>query len=503
MAEERILIVDDDTRNIEFLRDSLLVPAGYTALYATDGEEALHLALTEEPDLLLLDLQMPRMDGFEVLEALKKAGREIPTILITAHGSESVAVQAFRLGVRDYFLKPFKVREIMDAVERSLAEVRLRREKEQLAERLQLVNLQLEQRLRELDILYGVSKSMTSLLDPEEALIRIVEATTYVTGAEEIGLFLLDEETQDLQLRAVQSVGDQRARGVRESAGDAIVRQVMTSGEVATIQSPRSRKTDPLLATLAVPLKVRERTIGVLRASSAEAMKPFNDSDRYLLSALADYAAIAIENARLYEAAQLELAERKRAEETIRQLAYHDTLTGLPNRMLFNDRLGVALAQARRHKLKVAVMLLDLDHFKDVNDSLGHSVGDQLLQAVGERLEALLRESDTVCRMGGDEFLLLLPEMAKVEYAGKAAERVLEVIREPFSLANHKLRVTTSLGIAIYPDDGEDGDTLVKNADVAMYLAKDKGRNNYQRYIASEEGKSTPSSGGGRHGGRA
>jgi diguanylate cyclase (GGDEF)-like protein len=105
--------------------------------------------------------------------------------------------------------------------------------------------------------------------------------------------------------------------------------------------------------------------------------------------------------------------------------------------------------------------------------------------------------------MGGDEFLLLLPEMAKVEYAGKAAERVLEVIREPFSLADHKLRVTTSLGIAIYPDDGEDGDTLVKNADVAMYSAKEAGRNNYQRYIDSEEGKSTPSSGGRRDDGRA
>ena len=318
MAEEKILIVDDDDRNIEFLRDSLLVPAGYTALCATDGQEALHLALAEEPDLILLDLQLPKMDGLDVLEALKEAGREIPTILITAHGSESVAVQAFRFGVRDYFLKPFKVRRLMAAIEKSLAEVRLRREKEQLAERLELVNRQLEQRLTELDILYGVSKSMTSLLDPDEALIRIVEATMYVTGAEEIALFLLDEETQDLQLRAVQSVGDQRARTVRESAGDAIVRQVMTSGEVSTIQSPRSRKTGTLLATLAVPLKVRERTIGVLRASSAEAMRPFKDSDRYSLSALADYAAIAIENARLYEAAQLELAERKRAEETIR-----------------------------------------------------------------------------------------------------------------------------------------------------------------------------------------
>jgi len=225
-------------------------------------------------------------------------------------------------------------------------------------------------------------------------------------------------------------------------------------------------------------------------------MDPFTDHDRYLLSTLADHAAIAIENGRLYEAAQGELTERKRAEGTIRRLAYHDALTGLPNRALFNDRLGVALAQARRRQQGLAVMLLDLDHFKNVNDELGHTAGDQLLQAVGERLKSLIRESDMVCRMGGDEFLLLLPGMAKVEYAGAAAARILELIRKPFVLEEQRLRITTSLGIAIYPDDGEDADTLIKNADAAMYRAKEEGRDNYQRYSSRDSGKraSVPSS---------
>jgi diguanylate cyclase (GGDEF)-like protein len=197
---------------------------------------------------------------------------------------------------------------------------------------------------------------------------------------------------------------------------------------------------------------------------------------------LAEYAAIAIDNARLYNAAQRELAQRKKAEEAIKKLAYHDTLTGLPNRTLFNDRLGVAFARARRYRHKVAVLLLDLDRFKEVNDRLGHSVGDQLLIAVGQRLVGVLRESDTVCRMGGDEFLLLLPEVENGENAAQAAERIRQAIRKPFVLDSHTLLITTSIGIATYPDDGNDGDTMVKNADIAMYRAKDMGRDNCQRY---------------------
>ncbi|MGB9300935.1 MAG: ATP-binding protein [Anaerolineae bacterium] len=331
MADETVLIVDDDLRNVEFLRDSLLVPGGYTALCATDGEEALHLALTQQPDLIILDLQMPKMEGFDVLEALRGKGREIPTIIITAHGSEGVAMQAFRLGVRDYFPKPFKATEIMEAVERSLAEVRLRKEKQKLAERVEEVNRQLEQRLKELTILYGISKSVTSLLDLDRLLTRIVEATMYVTGAEEISLFLLDDETEELQLRAVQGLGESEARPVRRSVDNAVVRQVMATGQVAMIQTPRKRKTDPLQATLAVPLKARSGTIGVLHATSNVAMEPFSDNDTYLLSVLADYAAIAIENARLFQ----EVEEQRCKLQTI--------LTGSEDLIIVTDDQGLVL----------------------------------------------------------------------------------------------------------------------------------------------------------------
>ncbi len=177
-----------------------------------------------------------------------------------------------------------------------------------------------------------------------------------------------------------------------------------------------------------------------------------------------------------------DITERKRAEQQLAYMATHDILTDLPNRMLFNDRLNLALAQAKRNQQKLAMMWLDLDRFKLINDKLGHSVGDKLLQAVGDRLTGLLRKGDTVARMGGDEFLILLPEIAQVEDTDKIAQKVLEGFQETFVFDVHELHITTSIGVVIYPDDGEDADTMMRHADMAMYSAKQKGRDNYQRY---------------------
>ncbi len=176
-----------------------------------------------------------------------------------------------------------------------------------------------------------------------------------------------------------------------------------------------------------------------------------------------------------------DITERKQKEESMRKLAYHDPLTGLPNRLLFKDRLSIALAQSNRNRQKLAVMLLDLDHFKDVNDTLGHNVGDQLLKAVGKRLIGLLRKNDTVARMGGDEFLLLLPEIKKLEDASTIAKRVMGTVRKPYAINGYKLRITASIGVAVYPHDGQDDDSLMTHADNAMYWAKKEGRNTYQR----------------------
>jgi diguanylate cyclase (GGDEF)-like protein/PAS domain S-box-containing protein len=184
-----------------------------------------------------------------------------------------------------------------------------------------------------------------------------------------------------------------------------------------------------------------------------------------------------------------DITERKQAEETIRRLAYHDALTDLPNRALFEDRLLVALAQARRQREMIAVLFLDLDSFKVVNDTLGHGAGDKLLQAVAHDLATLVREGDTVARVGGDEFTLLLAGIEAPEDATDVAQRILECLRRPRVINGTEFRTTGSIGVTMYPADGGKGETLLRNADTAMYRAKERGRDNYQLYAASMNAK--------------
>ncbi len=186
-----------------------------------------------------------------------------------------------------------------------------------------------------------------------------------------------------------------------------------------------------------------------------------------------------------------DITERKRNEEIIAFQAFHDALTGLPNRTLFKDRLEQALSLGRRdQERKVAVMLLDLDRFKIINDTLGHNVGDQLLQEVAHRLRGCLRESDTVARLGGDEFTLLLPQIDKPEDAALVAAKILEALRQPFHLGGKDLFVTPSIGISVFPEDGDDADTLIKRADSAMYYVKERGRANF--YLYTDELETQP-----------
>ena len=179
-----------------------------------------------------------------------------------------------------------------------------------------------------------------------------------------------------------------------------------------------------------------------------------------------------------------DITERTYAEEQIKHLAYHDALTNLPNRLLFKDRLTVALSHAQRDESRLAVLFLDLDRFKVINDSLGHNIGDQLLQSVAARVQSCVRESDTVARLGGDEFTLLLPGLIHPEDAAMVAQKILEALRYPFHIEGREFYITTSVGISSYPEDGVDAETLIKNADTAMYQAKEIGRDNYQLFNA-------------------
>ncbi len=187
-----------------------------------------------------------------------------------------------------------------------------------------------------------------------------------------------------------------------------------------------------------------------------------------------------------------DITDRKRTEEAMRELAYHDPLTGLPNRRLLNDRYAMAVANAARNGKRMAVMMLDLDRFKDVNDAMGHHVGDELLNGVAERLKRNVRKGDTVSRLGGDEFVILLSQISEASEAMKVAERILGSFHKPFRLGQLELKVTPSIGVAILPEDGADLEVLLRRSDLAMYRAKEAGRNRLERYVPSMEGGEAP-----------
>ena len=176
-------------------------------------------------------------------------------------------------------------------------------------------------------------------------------------------------------------------------------------------------------------------------------------------------------------------AQMDRAEARVMRLAQHDALTDLPNRALLEDRLGQALNDARSNQGRVAVMFIDLDRFKTINDTLGHSTGDQLLIEVGRRLSSVSRPCDLLARLGGDEFVLLITQIERIEDLTAVAERVLGALREPVRLERYELSATPSIGISVFPEDGEDGATLLRHADAAMYQAKSGGRNTYRYFL--------------------
>jgi len=302
LARERILVVDDRAENIDFVVEYVLKPNDYVPLIARDGAEGLEKAIEEKPDLILLDMQMPRMTGVEVVEALSDRGLQIPVILMTFHGSEDLAVRVFRLGVKDYVIKPFEITEMEHAIERALSEVRLRQERDELLGRLLDTNQQLEGRVKELNILSSVGKAVAALLDLDKLLTRLVDAAVYLTGAEEGWLMMVDERTNELYVRAARGIEEKQARSLRLHVEDSLAGSVIRSGEPIVIGGGKHKvKTAYLVNSLvAVPLKVGDRPIGVLSVDFRIANKTFGNTALGLMSALADYAVIAIQNAELY-----------------------------------------------------------------------------------------------------------------------------------------------------------------------------------------------------------
>lgn len=310
MASETILVVDDGQDNREFIQEYILKPNGYRGLMAKDGVEGLEMAVKHKPDLILLDLNMPRMDGAEVLKRLSTFNLDIPVILMTFYGSEEIAIEVYRLGVKDYVKKPYSVDEMERVIEKNLSETRLRREKEALTERVLQANRELQLRLQELNVLYSIGKNVTSLLEMDELLPHIVDAALQITHGEQGYLYLI--ENGKMICRAHKRSNTGRSVADHAEMNDPIAARVINTGEPILLTPEHLKKipNGPVSAAC-VPLLLRKTVIGAMGVENVSShARVFTQHEGALLSTLGDYATIAITNSRNYEA----LKEAKKRE---------------------------------------------------------------------------------------------------------------------------------------------------------------------------------------------
>jgi diguanylate cyclase (GGDEF)-like protein len=355
----------------------------------------------------------------------------------------------------------------------------------ELARTTLTVQEDLDNRENDLLFLRKASLHLTLNLSLDAVLEAILESALELISADDTHIFFYDHGV--LSFGAALFNGHKQNKPFMNPRPHGATYQVAREG---TMLVSDNVLTDPLFADIAwdgaiisLPLKIGNKVLGVMNAALHRPHQ-FTENEIRGLEFLGDQASLAIQNAKLYEKSQKEIADRKKAEKVIKHLANHDSLTGLPNRRLFNERIKLEISRAQRNDQKICIMLFDLDHLKKVNDSYGHHIGDLLFQAVAQRLLGLLRKSDTVARVGGDEFLLILPEMLQKEGAILTAGRILDTLSTPFHIESHEVSISTSIGIVFYPDDGDDVNDLVKKADIAMYKAKEKGRNVYHVYTA-------------------
>jgi diguanylate cyclase (GGDEF)-like protein/PAS domain S-box-containing protein len=440
--QQMILIVDDNPVNLSVVVDHL-EERGFDVTVALGGEEALKRAEFVNPDLILLDVLMPGMDGFETCRRLKAnpATSGIPVIFMTALADVQHKIAAFSAGGVDYVSKPFQIEEVMARVNTHL-------ELRGSIQRHAVQNLALQEEI-------GARRIAEGALRASELRFRRLFETA------NDGILLLDCETEvitDANPTILAMLGIEQAKLLgRKLVELAPLKNIAACGTaVAELKEAGQLKyEDCVLETGEGPIDVE--VVGIAYEADGEKIIQYNFRD---------------------------IRERKQAEARILYLAHHDALTGLPNRTLLADRIGVAIAQARRSKTRVGVLVMDLDHFKHINDSLGHHIGDELLEAVAARLRTCLREGDTAARLGGDEFVISLPDITKSTDAELVATKVLSALKPPFVIEGRNLHIGASIGISYFPSDGEDAGALLQAADTAMYHAKDKGRGTFRSFTS-------------------
>jgi two-component system NtrC family sensor kinase len=372
----RVLVVDDDPDVLDLLARQVLQPLGYLVQTADDGGAAIQHALNFAPDLIVASLTLPGLSGKDLLVALRSQGMEVPMLVTAPEGMEAAAIQAFRLGARDYLVKPLREAEVVSAVERALGEVRLRNERHLLAEQLGESNRELERRVRELTTLYGIGKAVTSTTNQAQLFSKLVESSLYVTEADLGWVLLIEDRSKQLVLRAQRNLPPAVAAKLHQPWDDGVSSLVLLSGETLNIYGEGLTKFKMARmgkAALMAPIKVRDQPIGVISVARHE-HRPFSERSQTMLEAVADYASISLVNARLFQA----LEERARR----LQKAIEDAQAGVP---VSSEAMGLLDRRLRHIQGEVAHMLSVVQEpgLRASLEAIGHDL-EGVLHQMGE-----------------------------------------------------------------------------------------------------------------------
>jgi diguanylate cyclase (GGDEF)-like protein/PAS domain S-box-containing protein len=444
LEQPRLLLVDDEPRLLVSLYE-LLQGRGYQLITATNGSEALAHLSKLRFDLVLLDLRLPDIGGHQIMDFINEKGIDADVIVMSGEVGIDAAIGALKRGAYDYLRKPYSREELLKTVANALKARRLEAANERMATQLE-----------------NSEKMYRYLVDSSPDII-------YTLNHEGRFTFINERAYQLLGYRREELIGQHYSILVHDEDLER-ARYVFNERRV---DERASRNVELRLKCHAGA--THERTFNnTLMTISLNAIGMH----------VPDQEVKKLEFFGTYGVAR-DITDRKRAEEVISYQAYHDILTDLPNRILFKDRLGLAVIQAKRKQTELAVMFIDLDRFKLVNDTLGHVKGDELLQQVAGRLKECLRRGDTLARQGGDEFTIVLPELRERDDARVIADKFLDCLQQPFDLDGHQVHISASIGIAIYPGHGESIDELLRHADIAMYQVKGQGKNGHAFYDPS------------------
>nr|WP_315234301.1 EAL domain-containing protein [uncultured Albidiferax sp.] len=439
-----VLLVDDEPRILSSLNE-LLKGRGYLLTSAANGGDAIQHLRRGPFDLVILDLHLPDIGGHEIMDFMNQQKTGCNVIVTSGARGIDAVIGALKRGAYDYLRKPYSREELLKAVDNALQQRRLKAENQRIA-------LRLERSERIYRYLVDSSPDIIYTLDHEGRFTFVNDRAHQLLG------FSRDEILGKHFSVLVHEDDLDRAHYVFKECRDD--HRLSRNVELRL----KSRHTANDQRTFSHELtNITFGSTEDLQNSELDRQKAFWGT---------------------YGVAR-DITERKRADELINYQAFHDILTQLPNRALFRDRLGLALLQAKRNESNLAVMFLDLDRFKIVNDTLGHGVGDELLQQVSSRLKACLRRCDTLSRLGGDEFLVVLADLTDRRDAALIAEKFIESLRQPFALADQLVHISASIGIAVYPFDGSTVDELIRHSDVAMYQMKAQGKNGHVFFDAS------------------